>query len=64
MSNKNYIIVNEIRLTIAPWIVGGKEATSLVEGEGFVKMVESPRYKLEEINQRNNYISLKYKKND
>jgi 2,5-diamino-6-(ribosylamino)-4(3H)-pyrimidinone 5'-phosphate reductase len=57
-------LVDEIRLTIAPWIVGGKEATSLVEGEGFNKMVESPRYKLEAVNQRDNYISLKYIKND
>lgn len=55
-------LVDEIRLTIAPWIVGGKDAISLVEGEGFTKMIESPRYILSDVNHRNNYLILKYKK--
>jgi len=55
-------LIDEIRLTIAPWIVGGKEAISLVEGEGFSKMIESPRFKLSNIINRNNYVILNYKK--
>jgi 2,5-diamino-6-(ribosylamino)-4(3H)-pyrimidinone 5'-phosphate reductase len=55
-------LVDEIRLTIAPWIVGGKDAISLVEGEGFTKMIEGPRYILSDVNHRNNYVILKYKK--
>jgi riboflavin-specific deaminase-like protein len=35
-------LVDEMRLTIAPWIVGGKNATSLVEGNGFEKMIQAP----------------------
>jgi 2,5-diamino-6-(ribosylamino)-4(3H)-pyrimidinone 5'-phosphate reductase len=56
-------LIDEIRLTIAPWIVGGREAISLVEGEGYTKMSKSPSYNLESISQRKNYITLYYKKN-
>ncbi len=56
-------LIDEIRLTIAPWVIGGKNAISLVEGEGFEKMFQGPRFKLEEINSRGNYVLLKYKKN-
>ncbi len=55
-------LVNEIRLTVAPWIVGGKEATSLVEGRGFETMKEAPKFKLLEIKNRDNYVILKYKR--
>lgn len=56
-------LVDEIRLTIAPWMVGGKDATSLVEGKGFETMAQAPRFKLLEILSRDNYVVLKYKKN-
>jgi len=56
-------LVDEIRLTIAPWIVGGKDAISLIEGKGFETMVQAPRFKLLEILSRDNYVVLKYKKN-
>jgi len=55
-------LIDEIRLTIAPWIIGGKNATSLVEGNGFEKMVQGKRFKLEEVVTRGNYVILKYKK--
>lgn len=55
-------IVDEIRIFIAPWMVGGKDAVSLVEGEGFAKMIESPRYSLINVTSRNNYVILKYRK--
>ena len=57
-------LIDEIRLTIAPWVIGGKEAISLVEGKGFEKMIQGPRFKLEEVNSRDNYVLLKYKKRD
>lgn len=55
-------LIDEIRLTIAPWIVGGKEAISLVEGIGFDKMTEGLRFDLIEINNRNNYVILRYRR--
>jgi len=56
-------LVDEIRLTVAPWIVGGKEAMSLVEGIGFDKMKDAPKFKLLEVRNRNNYVVLRYKRN-
>ncbi|UCC21391.1 MAG: 2,5-diamino-6-(ribosylamino)-4(3H)-pyrimidinone 5'-phosphate reductase [Promethearchaeota archaeon] len=57
-------LVDEIRLTIAPWMVGGKNATNLVEGTGFETMAEGPKFKLIEVLSRDNYVVLKYKKNE
>ncbi len=56
-------LVDEIRILVAPWIVGGKDAVSLVEGEGFATMIESPRFNLISVTSRNSYVVLKYKKN-
>ena len=56
-------LIDEIRLTIAPWIVGGKDATNLVEGIGFNTMSEARRFDLIELRHRNNYVILKYKRN-
>lgn len=53
-------LIDEIRLTIAPWIVGGEHATSLVEGGGFEKMSQAPRFKLVNVKYRNDYVILKY----
>ena len=55
-------LVDEIRLTIAPWIIGGKNAIGLVEGEGFERMFQAPRFKLVEAKNRNNYVTLRYKR--
>ena len=55
-------LIDEIRLTIAPWLIGGKNATSLVEGEGFEKMIDGPRFILQKVSDRNNYVILEYKK--
>ena len=57
-------LVDEIRLTIAPWIIGGKNAMSLVEGRGFETMEEGSRFKLLEILNRDNYVVLRYKKSE
>jgi riboflavin biosynthesis pyrimidine reductase len=45
-------------------MVGGKDAISLVEGEGFAKMHESPRYHLSDVKKSNNYVTLYYKKEE
>lgn len=55
-------LIDEIRLTIAPWIVGGKEATSLVEGIGFEKIGSAPRFDLFDVKIRTYYITLSYKR--
>jgi 2,5-diamino-6-(ribosylamino)-4(3H)-pyrimidinone 5'-phosphate reductase len=57
-------LIDEMRITIGPWMVGGKDATSLVEGEGYAKMHESPRYYLSNVKKSNNYVTLYYKKEE
>ncbi|MFX1502002.1 MAG: 2,5-diamino-6-(ribosylamino)-4(3H)-pyrimidinone 5'-phosphate reductase [Promethearchaeota archaeon] len=56
-------LIDEIRLTISPWIVGGKEATSLVDGIGFEKISSAPRFDLFDVKIRTYYITLSYKRN-
>ena len=54
--------MDEIRLTIAPWIIGGQDAVTLVEGDGFFRMKDAPRYDLIKVKTRNNYLKLKFLK--
>lgn len=42
-------VANELRVTIAPYIFGGKDSVSLVMGEGFSTTAESPIFKLKSI---------------
>ena len=42
-------VVNEVRVTIAPYIFGGKEATSMVMGLGFKDTNEAIKLELKEI---------------
>ena len=45
-------------------MVGGEDAVSLVEGEGYTKMFESPKYYLTDVNRNDNYLTLNYKKKE
>ncbi|MFX0074157.1 MAG: 2,5-diamino-6-(ribosylamino)-4(3H)-pyrimidinone 5'-phosphate reductase [Candidatus Hermodarchaeota archaeon] len=60
---KNHLI-DELRITIGPWMVGGTDAVSLVEGEGYAKIRESPSYYLSNVQKNNNYVTLYYKKEE
>lgn len=51
-------LVDEILVTITPYIVGGKESTSLVEGHGFSNMSHS--FRLKQIKRIGNEIVLRY----
>jgi len=55
-------LVDEIRLTIAPWIIGGESSITLAEGRGFDKMRQAQRFKLVDLYHRENYVILKYKR--
>jgi 2,5-diamino-6-(ribosylamino)-4(3H)-pyrimidinone 5'-phosphate reductase len=55
-------LINEMRLTIAPWIIGGETAVSLVEGIGFERMKNALKFDLISVNARENYVTLNYKK--
>ncbi|TXT57140.1 MAG: 2,5-diamino-6-ribosylamino-4(3H)-pyrimidinone 5'-phosphate reductase [Promethearchaeota archaeon] len=57
-------LVDELRITIAPWIIGGKDAISLVEGKGFYKMKQGVKFRLIDVKSRDNYVSLRYKRRE
>ncbi|TBR12041.1 MAG: 2,5-diamino-6-(ribosylamino)-4(3H)-pyrimidinone 5'-phosphate reductase [Candidatus Nitrosotenuis sp.] len=53
-------LVDELIVTIAPYVVGGKDATTLVEGSGFSKITTSSKLKLRNIIRQKNEVVLHY----
>jgi len=57
-------IVNELIITIAPKILGGRNAITLVEGKGYSTLPQAIKLKLSKIiqNKNDNEITLFYNK--
>ena len=55
-------IFNELIITLSPYLIGGNDATSFVEGKGFPKITNSPNLKLKSIKRLKNYLVLNYLK--
>ena len=55
-------LFDEIYLTISPFIIGGTEAISFVQGKGFNKILQSPKLKLKSIQKLENHALLHYTK--
>jgi len=53
-------LVDEIIITVSPYLIGGINAISLVEGDGFSKIQQSLKLKLKKINQFGNEAVLYY----
>lgn len=53
-------LVDEMVVTVTPYIVGGKDAITLVEGNGFSKILHSKKIRLHKIARQNNEIVLHY----
>lgn len=53
-------LVDEIIVTVSPYLLGGNKAVSLVEGEGFSKINQSLKLKLKKITQLGNEVVLHY----
>jgi 2,5-diamino-6-(ribosylamino)-4(3H)-pyrimidinone 5'-phosphate reductase len=53
-------LVNEIIITVTPFVIGGKNAITLVAGQGFSKINQSPRLKLHKIRKQKNELVLHY----
>lgn len=58
----NQNLFDEIIVTITPFLVGGKDAVSIIEGKGFSKIVKSRKLKLEKILHLENEVVLCYAK--
>ena len=53
-------LVDEIIITITPFVLGGQDAVSLVEGLGFDKISKSCLFRLKEISRMKNEVILHY----
>lgn len=53
-------LVHEVRITIGPHIVGGKDAKTLVDGDGFDTIADGVNLELVDFKRTGNYIRLKY----
>jgi 2,5-diamino-6-(ribosylamino)-4(3H)-pyrimidinone 5'-phosphate reductase len=55
-------LVDEFLITVTPFILGGKEAITLVNGKGFDKITKSPKLRLKRIKRLENDLVLHYTK--
>ena len=55
-------LVDEFFITITPYILGGTDAISLVQGEGFDTILKSTKLRLISIRRLQNDVVLHYKK--
>ena len=55
-------IFNELIVTLSPYLIGGNDSISFVEGTGFAKITNSPKLKLKSIKRLKNYLVLNYHK--
>ena len=55
-------LFNELIITLSPFLIGGNNAISFVEGQGFAKISNSPKLKLKSIKRLKNYLVLNYVK--
>jgi 2,5-diamino-6-(ribosylamino)-4(3H)-pyrimidinone 5'-phosphate reductase len=53
-------LVDKIIVTVTPYLVGGKDAKTLVDGDGFSKISSSNKLKLDKVRRQNNEIVLHY----
>ena len=53
-------LFNELIVTLSPFLIGGNDSTSFVEGKGFAKISNSPNLKLKSIKRLKNYVVLNY----
>ncbi len=55
-------VVDEIYITMAPVIFGGRNAPTLADGSGFLKLSEASQWKNDQKYRRGNCLFLRYKK--
>ena len=55
-------LFDEVLITIAPFIIGGTDAITFVQGRGFDKIIKSPRLRLNTIKRLENHLVLHYTK--
>jgi len=57
-----YDLFDELIITLSPFLIGGKNSISLIEGNGFRKISNSPNLRLKSIKRLKNHLVLHYTK--
>ena len=57
-----YDLFDELIITLSPFLIGGKNAVSLIDGKGFKKISNSPNLRLKSIKRLKNHLVLNYAK--
>jgi 2,5-diamino-6-(ribosylamino)-4(3H)-pyrimidinone 5'-phosphate reductase len=55
-------IFDELIITISPFVIGGNESVSFVQGNGFDKISKSPNLHLKSVKRLKNHLVLNYRK--
>lgn len=55
-------LIDEFFITITPHLLGGKDSISLIQGEGYDKIIKSPKLRLVGVNRLENDLVLHYTK--
>ncbi len=55
-------LFDELIITLSPFLIGGNDAISLVQGEGFSNISKSPKLQLKSIKRLKNHLVLNYLK--
>jgi 2,5-diamino-6-(ribosylamino)-4(3H)-pyrimidinone 5'-phosphate reductase len=55
-------LFDELIITISPFLIGGTNAISLVQGKGFEEISKSPKLQLKSIKRLKNHLVLNYEK--
>ncbi len=55
-------LFDELILTVSPFLIGGKNSISLVQGDGFDKISKSPNLRLKSVKTLKNHLILNYLK--
>jgi len=53
-------LFNELIVTLSPFLIGGTDSISFVEGKGYTKISNSPNLKLKSTKRLKNYLVLNY----
>ena len=57
-----YDLFDDLIITLSPFLIGGKNAVSLIEGNGFRKISNSPNLRLKSTKRLKNHLVLNYTK--
>ena len=57
-----YDIFDELIITLSPFLIGGIDSVSFVEGQGFSKISKSPNLRLKSMKRLKNHLVLHYVK--